>query len=264
MQECLQHQVNISALTLQDLMSEKVVGKMPLWFLLFIASAGLLVTISLPIDLFAVDLRNGLTLPKIAAIFQSFDQNFEPFAMVKYLGSEFPIGIAKIILLSLAIGTIIYLLYDVYERINSQLMGGRAKKILKLQRLEGTPLESFEIKPFVKWLDEVHYAGYLDFIGSMRMLTEGLLYAAETFFAINAVQVARSRYLISLISRTILQKDVNISLQAPLESLLWLGISFAMVLAFYALFLVYFATFNRTYDKVLGDFRSARAAGNPT
>jgi hypothetical protein len=123
-------------------MAEKVVGRMPIWFLFFIASSGIFLILSLPIDIFSPDVlnfENGINLNNWVVIPQFFEQYFKPFIMVKYLesgvpsGSNFPVGLVEIIILGLVVGTFMYLLHDGYEWINAKIARKYIKRHLGLE-----------------------------------------------------------------------------------------------------------------------------------
>jgi len=234
---------------------EKIAGKMPLWFFFFIASAGLSVILSFPFDIFVFDSSKTNALPMsfqdLQKISDALNDDFKPFTMMKYLGSEFPVGLAKIILVSLVVGTFLYLFYDAYQDVNGRMMRGRVRRKLEARALSKSIMQAKQFKvpktkDYVKWLRSVDQWGYLDFIGSMKMLTEGLFFGAETFCMLNVVR------LFNLMLRFFL----GISISMSSESFLWFIWSVLIVGVTYAVYVLYYSTFKRTTYNLISGYKS--------
>jgi hypothetical protein len=229
---------------------EKIAGRMPLWFFFFIASAGLLVVLSFPFDIFVFDFSKTNTLPlsfnDIRRISDALNDDFKPFAMIKYIGSEFPIGLTRIILVSLVAGAFIYLLYDVYQNINGWIVCGHVRSKIQPEKTpQGGQLKGVKTKDYVKWLRSVDQWGYLDFIGSMKMLTEGLLFGAETFCMLNVI-----RFVNFMRTRPLLF-PLGIPTYVAFEPALWLIWSILVVAVAYIVYIVYYSTFKKTTKNLI-------------
>jgi hypothetical protein len=238
-------------------MAEKIVGRMPLWVLFFIASSGVFITLSFPFNIFAFDFKNGLVLTNMTAIetLKSFDGNFKPFILVNYLGGSFPSGIIEIILLSLVIGTLIYLCYDVCQWINHRpkilfeyLFPARAKSEPK--KIPMPTLSDAEWKPYVEWLRAVNMEGYFDVLQSLKWMTEGLLYGTETFLFFNIVRISNIVILYFI--------DGMSELSHIGEPGAWLGLSTIFVLVSYGLFKLFPPRLNRAERIWKEIFRNAQ------
>ena len=223
--------------------SQAVVEKTPLWFILFCFSSGLLIALSFPFDIFALNVQNGIVLASttLPTAIKQFDQNFTPFIMVKHLGDlPFPSGLVEIILLGLVIGTLVYLFNTVYENINHVVANiirktPLAPALRRLRTIFGSKdrphankeiaLELTQIPRFIKWLQNTNTAGYADFIFSMVKLTEGLLFGAETFFLLNIIRILSVG--IQYINKT------PVGLSHSIESMAWFALSLILGLVFY-------------------------------
>lgn len=176
---------------------ENVVAKMPLWFIFFIPTLGLFVTLSFPFDILKANFESGIVLSNmtnmsLVNVFKSLDQDFKPFVMLQYLGNSFPSGLTEIVLLSLVVGFLVYLLVPVYEWTNGRLMKGYCflcrKEYNRSDKLPKENLSAGQIRPFVEWSTAVNW-GYIDFNASLNSMMVGLLFGAETFLLFNFIRI---------------------------------------------------------------------------
>jgi hypothetical protein len=233
----------------RNMASQAVIEKTPLWFILFCLSSGLLITLSFPFDIFALNVQNGIVLTNTTPLtaIEQFGDNFKPFIMVKHLGDmSFPYaGLVEIILLGFVIGTLVYLFQTVYDKINGVVADNIRKtpfrrivssKKGKVERSKKRKLEPAQIPRFVKWLQNTNTMGYADFLSSTAKLTEGLLFGAETFFLLNIIRIL-------------------VGLSHPVESMAWFELSLTLVLVFYYLYLINKKNLDTHYSSWVEDFK---------
>jgi len=236
--------------------SENVVARMPLWFVFFIATSGLLVTLSFPFDILKADFENGIVLTNIIAnVSKWLDQDFKPFVIVKHLGDSFPSGLIEIVLLSLVVGTLIYFLRPIYEQINERLMRTycflshkdyervRDSKETK----EQIPVDKLRL--FVRWSADVS-RGHADFIASLQSLMEGLLLGAEIFLLLNFIRI------LFLFGRAIFTGQIELS-SIGSEPALWFYTSVFLGILCYLLFRYFRTHFNKDFDDSVKMFKKA-------
>jgi F0F1-type ATP synthase assembly protein I len=228
-------------------MENAVVGRMPFWFLLFIASSGVFTVLSIPIDIFGLNFENGVKL-NWAIVPSYLEQNFKPFVMLKYLALS-PYGSVGVVILGLIAGAFMYILYDVYEWINGKIMRQRIKKILGFQSSK-EEIEAKDAVAFADYLRKTKLEGYYDFIGSLKMLTDGLLYGGETFMFANLIRIVG----------LIIGLFFGLGTDFLLDSAEWFGISVLITVIFYALYLIYVRTNKIKVEALISDFKSQRAA----
>lgn len=235
---------------------EKFFGELPLWFLLFIATGGFLVVISCPYDVFALNFENGVIVPtsvgELRAISDVLDTNFKPFVMIQYLGSEFPAGLAKVILLSVVVGIFMYLLYDAYQYLSDSLMHGWARKKYYADKWPAyKKAEDAKLDMLITWLVKTRQYRYMEFLGAMKMLTEALLFASGTFFIMNLV----------LLPNLIIRLILRIPTQSAIVLLVWLGLSFSAGVVSYVIYFHYILTFNNAQENMLIRFDKDTGSG---
>jgi hypothetical protein len=223
--------------------AKELMGRFPIDDIFFILSSGIFVVFSFPFDVFKA-LSNGL--PTLTINIDSFtnlkiyiDQNFEPFASIKYLG-DFPNGLIKLLLLSLAVGAMIYLLYAIYEKSNHFIMrqfekiaGFTIKNRACKSETRSKPMPTADALDFLDWVQKRRLGKSIDVLWSMRALGDGLFYGCETFFLIIILSCLFGWHLSE-----------------------WLLFSFLLGVFLYVAQIAYEIRFRGTYDRLVQAFNT--------
>jgi hypothetical protein len=239
---------------------KEIVQKLPLHVLFFILSSGLFVVLSLPFDIFQLDFSKGLRLQNVETFSVDIQNGFAPFINVKYLGADpFPVGLIQIILVSLPVGTGIFLLSGIYSWINGKLKIREnilkiceeyaekyTKKIREDLKRNERPYDYYKLN---QWLRKTHFSERLEFLNSIRLIARGLLYGSETFF-LSVLSV----FLACLIS----------SGSVFLPSLYWLGISVALTVFFYVMYLSNEPSYSSELARLLDAFARSKPQSSNT
>jgi hypothetical protein len=163
--------------------SKELLSAFPIDQLFLIISAGLLFTIFIPFDIFALDFTNGLIAPNLLNIPMWITENFKPFIMVKYL-ADFPNGLVQIFLVSLIPGVLIFFLQDLISWTNGKIMKQRfSRRITTPKSWKGNKAQKTKQEmEFNDWLRKKERHKYINFLWSLHSVAIGLLYAFESLF----------------------------------------------------------------------------------
>jgi len=194
--------------------AREVLGRFPIENLGFVFVAGFFTVVSFPFDLFSRDFSRSTYLSIVSEQSVSCSLNwlglkFDPFVNIKYLGYQFPTGLAELVLVSLPVGLLLYVLFELYGWINRRPYALYLRFIRRDRSSSeeiGKPFDSpissdSPIKKWVcgkrlsfdsheqeldfyDWLKETGIVKSIDFLVLMRSSFEGILYGSETFFFI--------------------------------------------------------------------------------
>jgi len=199
--------------------TKTIVERFPFGFLSFILSSGLFFLLSLPYDIFSL---------------QPNFQRFVPFTNLKYLNTDFPNGLIKLILASLVVGIFFYLFSGYFRTINHKIMQGRIRNRLRATAKITVLKKTKNLKAnldFNEWVLKRKISKYMNFIWSMRMITTALFYASEFFWFLVIVLGLGSTVL---------------GFMDYVQWLLWVFVSSILGLIFYGITLSYGIEYEKT------------------
>lgn len=165
--------------------SKELLSAFPIDQLFLIISAGLLFTVCIPFDIFALDFTNGLIAPNLLNLPIWLTENFKPFILVKYL-ADFPNGLIQVFLVSLIPGVLIFFLQDLISWINGKIARQWiSRRITKPRPWTGDEAQQTKQEMgFTDWLRNRGRYKYINFLWSLHSIAIGLLYAFEALFLV--------------------------------------------------------------------------------